>query len=245
MKENNPIDNYFRNSLREHEVKASPEAWQKVVAGTESKGNKAMIWYLMRAAVVVLMLSIGTWYTVDYINTADTRPGVATTPDLQTEESKQNEGQEQPLSTSQDGEEKDSQPAGEEERDRQRVIPIMKQKQSRTPIYVDAEPTREVDEEALYDHSEIELASVELDPAQLAAYSSVSPSMKLRLNRAIPTGENEFSSDELAAGQEDLKTRLYAYANTQFDNIKNGRPLELPRTGKPRLQINLDKLLNN
>lgn len=243
MKDNNPIDSYFRNSLKGHEVKASPEAWEKVMAGTESNNSRGAIWYLMRAAVVVLMFSVGTWYTLDYINSPQAQPQVVSTP---VEEANGNEGGKSENQPAADSETKSEiRTEVDTEQKKQRMIPIMKQRQSRTPVYVSNEPMKEVDEQALYDHSEIELASIELDASQLSVYSTATPSMKLRLNSAGVTGERALAGQGTAADGGDLKTRLYAYANTQFDNIKNGRPLELPRTGKPSIQINLDKILDN
>ena len=117
-------------------------------------------------------------------------------------------------------------------------MPIMKQSQSRAPIYVSNEPMVEVDESLLMEDKHVELATIELDPSELAAYGQSTPAMKLKLTQPVAEEVPE-------ATEEDLKTRVYAYANSQFDNLRNGRPLELPRTGKPQLQINLDRLFNN
>ena len=87
MKENNPIDNYFKSSLESHEVKASPEVWERVVAETESGSNRGVIWYLMRAAVVVLMISVGTWFIIDG---PQDEAGMVVYPDIEMEEGNKN-----------------------------------------------------------------------------------------------------------------------------------------------------------
>ena len=241
MSTNNPIDDYFKRSLEKHEVKASPEVWERVAAATGSESRKGMAWYIMRAAVVVLMFSIGTWFVTDY---SDQGQGLVVSPDTELENNNPNTTQKgqntnQAKSTT---EPKENSKAAKENEKKKRTIPIMKQSQSRGPLYVSNDPVIEVDEASLYDHSEVALATIELDPSQLAAYGMSSPSLKLKLTG--PATESAFYAGA-EVEEEDLKTKLYAYANTQFDNIRNGRPLELPRTGKPQLQINLNRIFNN
>ena len=236
MKENNPIDNYFKNSLESHEVKASPEVWERVVEGTESGSNRGVVWFLMRAAVIVLMISIGTWFIVDG---PQPQQGVVVYPDVELED-----GNTKPSSTKTQPGKKSTTPAQSEkptekqktQNKNKKAMPIMKQTQSRSPIYVSNEPLIEFEETRLVEEEEIELATIELDASQLAAYGQSSPPMKLKLSNP-PVEE--------PVVEEDLKTRVYAYANNQFDNIRNGRPLESPRIGKPQLQINLNRLFNN
>ena len=243
MKEKNPIDSYFKNSLESHEVKASPEVWERVVAGTESGSNRGIIVYLMRAAVVVLMISIGTWFFVDG---PQDKTGLVIYPDSELNDGNTNSsGQSAEPAKKMDTPAQSDKPTQQEQEEiekQKKVMPIMKQSQSRSPIYVSNEPLMEVDEALLNEEQELELASIELDPAELAAYGKPSPSLKLKLSQ--PEDQQGLEPVNPEADQ-DLKTKVYAYANTQFDNIRNGRPLELPRTGKPQLQINLNKLFNN
>lgn len=245
MKENNPIDNYFKRSLESHEVKASPEVWERVVAETESGSNRGAIWFLMRAAVIVLMVSVGTWFIVDG---PQPQNGMVVYPEIESgegvdkPEAQKSEPAGKTNTPSQTG--KPAEDEQEEIKKQKRVMPILKQSQPRSPVYVSNDPMMEVDESSLVDDHQLELASIELDPSELAAYGQARPSMKLKISKpetAVPQG----TEAEETVSVEDLKTRVYAYANSQFDNIKNGRRLELPRTGKPQLQINLDKLFNN
>jgi hypothetical protein len=243
MKENNPIDNYFKSSLERHEVRASPEVWERVVAETESGSNRGAIWYLMRAAVVVLMISIGTWFIIDG---PQDEAGMVVYPDIEMEEGNKNPDPQktEPVKKTTTPAQSDK-PTEEEQKENnksKKVMPIMKQSQSRAPIYVSNEPMVEVDESLFIDDSKLDLATIELDPTELAAYGQARPPMKIKLNQ--PTNDVPVETEETGT-EDDLKTRVYAYANSQFDNIKNGRPLELPRTGKPQLQINLNRLFNN
>lgn len=245
MKENNPIDNYFRNSLEGHEVKASPEVWEKVVAGTEAGASRGAIWYLMRAAVVVLMFSFGTWYMFD--GPVD-QPGVVVSPETGQEENtanKTNQNTEPGAKTNTPAQSEEPSRQEEDEQKQKKVMPIMKNSQSRSPIYVSNEPMMEVDERALYEMDERALSTIELDPAQLAAYGRTSPSMKLKLRQPVSGTAFGEVEPEAAEGNEDLKKKVYAYASHQFNNIRNGKPLELPKTGKPQLQINLNRIFNN
>lgn len=245
MSDKNPLDNYFKSSLKNHEVKASPEVWERVVAGAESESNRGTLWFFMRAAVVVLMISVGTWYMVDF-------PGGETggedSPDKEVTTSQTNAEQKGSERTTKEtpptGIAKISDQGTDDEKKQKAVMPVAKQSQSRSTIYVSHEPLKEVDERALFDNHEMRLATISLDPAQLAAYGRPKPSMKVRVGK--PVTESAFYSDGVQPEEDPkLKTKLYAYANTQFDNIKNGRPVELPKTGKPQLQINLNKIFNN
>ncbi len=245
MKSKNPIDSYFKRSLEKHETKVSPEVWEKVVAATESDAGRGMAWYFMRAAVVVLMISIGTWYIVDY---PQGDPGIVVQPDVE-----EGDGNTNTKKSTTDPKEKSDKPEespkatekeSDEEKKRKKVMPIMKQSQSRSPIYVNHEPLMEFNERELERFEELKLATIALDPEELAAYDQTKPSLKLKLTQ--PVTESAFYSEEPGTvNDKDLKTKLYAYANTQFDNIRNGRPVELPKTGKPQLQINLNRIFNN
>jgi hypothetical protein len=244
MKENNPIDNYFRRSLEGHEVKASPGVWERVVAETKAGSNSGTSWYGMRAAAILLMFSVGTWLI---INRSQKENSVVIYPSIEfrdgVEESK---AQKSESPKKMDLLVKGDNPAKEQEgiSQHKRVAPILKQSQLRRPNYLNNEPMVEVDESLLIDDRDIELASIELAPSELAAYGQPSPLMKLQLSQ--PGREASFYAEiKDDSTNENLKSKVYAYANTQFDNLRNGRPLELPRTGKPQLQINLDRLFNN
>lgn len=245
MKENNPIDSYFKHSLESHEVKSSPEVWERVVAETESGSNRGAIWHLMRAAVIVLMISVGTWFIIDG---PQEQNGMVVYPEVESNEGLNKPEPQKTEPTKKAGTpQQNDKPAEEDQEEinrQKKVMPIIKQSQSRSPVYVNNEPMMEVDESQLIDDSHLELASIELDPSELAAYGKTRPAMKLKLSKPESSAPGTKEEDKVEADQ-DLKTRVYTYANSQFDNIKNGRPLELPRTGKPQLQINLDRLFNN
>lgn len=58
---NNRIDQLFKGKLIEHKIAPSAEAWEKVQAGI-SKKNKLVIVWRMAAVLVLLGVSVGTWY---------------------------------------------------------------------------------------------------------------------------------------------------------------------------------------
>lgn len=246
MSDNNPIDSYFKNSLEGHEVKASPEVWERVAAETESKSKRGVAWVFMRAAVVVLMVSVGTWYTAEY---PITEIGVVVNPTTTVVDGKPNNATKGKEPTNKAATPADpskaSKQESEEETKRKKVIPIMKQRQRSAPIYVSQEFVPEVDESQLYS-DEFELSTATLDPKEVSVYDQAKPGKVEDMNK--PVTESAFYPDGAEVEEEadqDIKTKLYAYANSQFDNIKNGRKVELPRTGKPQLQINLNRIFNN
>ncbi len=55
------IDQLFKNSLSEHKVPPSPQAWEKVQAGLTKKNNKFFVWQ-MAAALVLFGAIISGWY---------------------------------------------------------------------------------------------------------------------------------------------------------------------------------------
>ncbi|MDZ7845557.1 MAG: hypothetical protein U5L96_01560 [Owenweeksia sp.] len=54
-----------------------------------------------------------------------------------------------------------------------------------------------------------------------------------------------YTEDSTTTAPKGLGQKLYAYANDQWDNIKQGRPVEFPKAKSPQLSINIDKILPN
>ncbi len=239
-----PIDDFFRKGLEDHKTEPSPAVWEKIAAETgttsESKGG----WYMMRAAVVVLLVGLSTWV---YFENND--------PGYLPEHGKEvkNESATEPKSPANSaGDAKDSSP---EEKKKQpavkKEIPIMQKKSSRQSIYVANEPLPEVvEDEFLATDDAMEMPVEQLNPDQVEEITKPAVKVKIKLTKPI-TASTFYASNE---GEEEVteqselgfRERIYAYANDQFGNLLNGRPLELPKTEKrPQLEINLDKLLDN
>jgi hypothetical protein len=64
----NRIDQLFKNSLSEHKVPPSPQAWEKVQAGLIKKNNKFFVWRIA-ASLVLFGAIISAWY---FLNSDET-----------------------------------------------------------------------------------------------------------------------------------------------------------------------------
>lgn len=250
MKEKHPIDDFFKKGLAGHTTKPSPAVWEKIAAETGASSESKGGWYMMRAAVVVLLIGLSTW--VYYQNNPQ---GHLTGPDLEetvSEGTRENspEKKSPPTEDKKQGKETPAQIKKEKEKSE---VPIMQMKNARNSIYVANDALPEVvEEETLVVENEQPLATGQLDPAKVKSEEAPQFRVKVRLTKPVTasafytsregqTGDGPEKKPELG-----FKEKVYAYASDQFGNLVKGRPLELPKTEKrPQLEINLDKLLNN
>lgn len=250
MKEKNPLDEYFKQGLEGHETKPSASVWDKIEAGTESEeSKKGAGWYLMRAAVVTILIGLSTWvfyqsnsfesFDPDRI---DEQHNVVTNTNEKADSDKE---QKQQGNKAETGENQDK--PKKESKD-ERVIPIMKEPTRNNTIYVNNEPKEALpevaDEKALDQQENWEPNSIALEVSEKDEVTPVRVKVKLK-----PATTPAFYTDEALAKAEEkkgFKEKLYAYASDQFDNIKSGKPLELPKADKkPQLEINLGRIFNN
>ena len=243
MKEKHPIDDYFKKALEDHTTPPSSSVWDKISAESSQSAKTGTGWYLLRAAVVVLMVGVGSWLYFEQQKS----PVVASQP---VEEHRAEDEASKEQSTKKEASEntKDQEEIKQElERKKDKVMPIMRNRPSVQPVYVVNEPEMEVvDEEELYAEAPEQVASVSLDPQQIKAYSR--PEVKLKFRLSSPVTESTFyaTTDSLSREKDqDIRDRLYAYANDQWENILSGKSVELPKTRKPHLEINLNRIFNN
>ncbi len=258
MKENNPLDEYFKAGLEGHEIQPSASVWDKIEAGVETKGSrKTGVWLLLRAAMITIFLGLSTWvfyqnndFKVGDANPMEeitfTRPTITDSP-AQSSAAKEEKGNESRKDSGK--EEKTTTP--EKEKKQSKVIPIMTQPVKSKSIYVKAEEAPAVIDESMLVSSEKWTPdnSVVLDAERVSANKVTPIKVKFKLKPATTPAFYADNSERDVTTQEDkpgFKEKVYAYANNQFENLLAGRPLELPKPErKPQLEIDLGKIFNN
>ena len=243
MKDKHPIDDFFKSALSEHKTQPGKNVWEKIEAETGTGNYRGAAWYLLRAAVVVLMVSVGSWL---FFNQTETNDNIAVNPDTEINTETDNPEPTNKKDQPEKSNEAEKERKLEQERKKQKVMPIMKNGTNNPPIYVQYEALPvEDDENELFNEDQSTLATVQLDPEQVKEYET--PKLKVKMKFTRPVTEDSFyaENDTTGAEQPAFREKLYAYANNQWENIRDGKKVELPKAGKPKLQINLDKLLNN
>ena len=239
MSDKHPLDEYFRKGLDEHKLKPSQSVWEKIEAAEPQPESRNGGWYIMRAAVVTLLIGLSAVFYYQNNRVGDDLVG---TP-VETEPANTGEkGKEQDKAQNKKSETKGT--TKEVQKPKKKAVPIMRQNTGKQ-IYVAKEDVLSpVDEESLMEESEeFMLADVSLkvreqqEPAPLKVKFKVTPKAAT---------EGFYAGKDAEEKKEAFKDKVYAYANNQFENIKNGRPLELPKpTKKPQLEIDLGKIFNN
>lgn len=245
MSDKHPLDEYFKEGLNEHKMQPSQSVWDKIEAAAPApeKSRKGG-WYIMRAAVVVLLIGLSS---VFYYQNHGVDENWAAAPDhTETkgpEKEKKTEDQQKSESGTSVEKKSESKEGGQEAKPKKKPVPIMRQSTGRQ-IYVSNEDALSpIDESSLMDESKPMLAAVDLKVEE--ATKPVPVKIKFKVKPKVTTQgfyANEDSS-EPAESKKDFKDRLYAYASNQFDNIKNGKPVELPKPEKkPQIEIDLGKI---
>lgn len=255
MKEKNSLDEYFKNGLDGHEIKPSAAAWEKVQASMQSGDEKrAGGWYILRAAVIVLFFGLSTW--VFYQNN-DLELGTDASESITYEAAQPgadvNEtSTDKKKGTDSNPKDKKNQKTTDEPKKtpkRTKAIPIMHSPTKSKSIYVKSDIQalpKIVDEIALAsaDDNWTPNSSVILDVKD--GQPTKAKPFKVRLKVKPATAPAFYAEKEQEEPKQDFKLKLYAYANTQFGNLLQGRPLELPKSEKkPQIEIDLGRIFNN
>ena len=242
MKEENPIDELFKKQLENRELKPSDAVWAKIESGIDQGSTgKRKGYYWMRAAVVTLFMGLSTWvyFTQNQTALLHVEPGKVIRQDQEPEKQGAQKTDTEKKASGEKKSQKKSEPVKRE------IVPLMRHSNVKDYRFVQEEP-EVADEEQLASNDDFEPESVELEVA-----SEVKKPV-LKLKYVVPVTQKSFYANEEpedeTTGKPRLKEKVFAYANNQFNNLLNGEPVELPKSGargKPQLQINLGKLFNN
>jgi hypothetical protein len=248
MSDKHPIDELFKRQLEQHSIKPSEAAWSKIEAATQRKSSGFKPMYLMRAAVVTLLIGVSGWVYFQSNSTAVVKPiQPVEMPVLSNHKGSPNNTPK--AATSEPTETPQQQPTKEPEEPQKeqpaagtKKVPVMKMSSGsgNRKVFATSGAIAAVEEEA-----PLELISGEekLDPTRVA--EAYQPKMKFKLHINKPVSEDwADESESQKEAQMGLKDKVFAYASNQFENIKAGKKLELPKApkGKPQFEINLDKL---
>lgn len=245
MNDKHPIDRYFAERLEDHETQPSEAVWQRIAAASPSQsGGGFRPIFLMRAAAVVLLLALGAGLYFYPREGGQNPPMAGTTtegpqygpylPQGATQLAAETEVKNQPETATPAAEEaradaQKSAPASPGEK-----APARKVKRQTHPLPAPAD-----EEEALYAHEE-ELNLPELDPGRIASYESIPVKVSFSLRLPVESEKSNLTDGD------SLKQRpgVAQYASAQWNNLRNGRPMELPALakGNPQLEINLNRL---
>lgn len=246
MSDKHPLDEYFKEGLNEHKMQPSQSVWDKIEAAAPApeKSRKGG-WYIMRAAVVVLLIGLSS---VFYYQNHGVDENWAAAPDhTETKgpekEKKKTEDQQKGESGTSVEKKSESNEGGQEAKPKKKPVPIMRQSTGRQ-IYVSNEDALSpIDESSLMDESKPMLAAVDLKVEEATKPAPVKIKFKVKPKVTTQGFYPNEESSEPAESKKDFKDRLYAYASNQFDNIKNGKPVELPKPEKkPQIEIDLGKI---
>lgn len=251
MKEQHPIDKHFKDRLNDHKTTPSDKVWERISSELEtgSGRNRSGGWYMMRAAVVVLLVGISSllYFQNHEVALSTVQDSVATEgpENTDTKDKKQEPAAATGKKQSEDQPEKEGSEGTRPQKKTRKAIPIVHPNNHTAPIVVSNEERMpEVDESQLYDEEEMVL-TVELDPSRTEAKKEPNFKVRMKLNPATAKAFYANNEDKPAEAEEDknIKDKVFAYATDQIDNLKSGKRLELPKTErKPQLEINLDKL---
>jgi hypothetical protein len=243
MSSKNPIDSLFKQELKEHQIQPSAAAWERIAAAQQGSSKKNGAVFLWRAASISLLIGLSS---VFHFNRnlkdlgLDTPLEAATafvveyevaspvTPENNREEPKQNVQKQDPKkgnSSSPKTAKKSQKNAGSKARkSSSRVIPLLQQRMP-DPILAfndlmpvsggfDLEETEVIPDPGVY--------RVRVDLPNLRGNYETNPTQKTR-----PFSE-----------------RMWAYASDQFERVKAGESLELPKTDDATIEIPLPDFIN-
>ena len=234
MSSKHPIDSLFEKELKEHQIKPSDKVWEKVAASQQGAKPKREGWLMLRAAAVALLIGISSliYYNrnaseLDLNNIGDTDQswvaGPETTPNTKNDEPKSSVKTEDPKKEEPKAKTNQKTPAKKPKKTGARVIPVLQQTISE-PILafndlgeVDSDLPLEAAEDI--DNPEVYKVRVQLPKLNGATYSTEKKS-------------------------KDLGERMWAYASDQYERVKSGEFIELPKAENTKIEIPLPDFIN-
>lgn len=249
MSDKHPIDELFKRQLEQHSIEPGKGAWAKIEAATQGKSSGFKPMYLMRAAVVTLLIGVSGWVYFQSNSTSVVHPKQPVeVPTIGSHRGNPKAGASEPVETPQQGQQQTTKDPEEPQKAEPtnkgaKKVPVMKMSSgSGSKKVLAASGAIATFEE---ERASLELLSGEesLDPVRVA--EAYTPKVKFKLNLNKPVSKDWLAESETQKeAEKGLKDKVFAYANNQFQNFKQGKKLELPKApkGKPQFEINLDKL---
>lgn len=250
MKDKHPIDELFQKNLAEHRLHPAPAVWDKISAEVNGREERKGA-YLWKAAAVALLIGISsvmyfTTHEVEHTNAATEIPVEMPISKPLPKTSAVNKESNSPKGKAAAEAEKSIKKSEESSRTpRRNIEPILKSSRTGTQLLVENTKPIDIEETLPLESTNIEASSAEKEDKK--------PRIKLKYR--VPVTERSFYAEggaEDEQGEAELKPKfkekLMAYANDQIGNIMKGEGVELPKTelsGKPQLEINLGKILND
>lgn len=236
MSTKHPIDELFKQELKEHKIEPSAAVWEKVAASQMASGQTKKGLFILRAASVALLVGISAlfYFNRNQMDLQVSHPqsienaivaGPETTP-----AAKKDQPTNEPSST---GTELPSEPAkanspkpnpkAKAKKQTARVIPVLQQ--------TIADPIL-----ALND-----LQSVDYELSSESAEEIDNPNV-LRIRLQIPELKGNYAKPE--STKADLGQKMWAYASNQYERVRAGESLELPNTDDAKIEIPLPDFIN-
>lgn len=245
MSDKNPIDELFKQKLKGHKIAPSNAAWEKIATATQVKSSGFKPMYLMRAAVVILLMGVsGLVYFQNNTerilkpDTIDILPQKVQVAPAEVEQIEENKA---PVDVAQIEATKSVMEVAAVT-----SIPLKGVKTTGSVAAKEPKTTNNIiiPVTEIIDIEAAQIPDEKLDARKVADWK---PKVELKLKATIPVTE-EWMKESNVEKEDDkkLKDKVFAYANDQMNNLLSGKKLNFPKTpkGKPSLEINLDKLLN-
>ncbi|MDZ7845558.1 MAG: hypothetical protein U5L96_01565 [Owenweeksia sp.] len=142
MKDKHPIDDYFKEGLVGYKSKPSAGVWQKIEAQTQSRHRRGNLWYLGRAAVVLLLVGMGNWWQFNHGLEETAITNISGSWPSETIAGPGDKKKEKP-----EEEKKADEPEKKQQPNRKKAMPIMRSPVNARPIYVQNIHVPELDDE--------------------------------------------------------------------------------------------------
>ncbi|WP_417590736.1 hypothetical protein [Owenweeksia hongkongensis] len=245
--EKHPLDEFFKEGLSEHKIQPSASVWDKIEEAQPEPSRKKGAWFILRAAVVTLLIGLSTLFYFQN-NDVETNNNVVSSPDIIEVEGpdKNNAAQKQNKAT--EGNKDKTETPKEEVKPKKKAVPIMRQSTSR-PVYVSNDEVLQViDEDALY-AEDMKVAdadiSLQLKAERKAAATPIKVKVRLKPRAATEGFYANADEAEEETPRPSFKNRMQTYASSQMDNVLSGKPLEWPKVEKKQIEIPLPRILSN
>ncbi len=246
MSKKHPIDEYFKKGVSEHSTKPSAAVWDKIEAANNGGNSKKAGWYLLRVAVLTLFMSLSS---LTFFNTSgldelkfDENTVLRTGPETKKKK------EVKPASKTEKGKTQNKEVKPKTKTTKKQVPILRQQLPNKMPILVNNDGAAVSKEVPVVDENKLAEQEGDNDIATADVVLENVPDdfvVRLKFKLKNPNTVRAFEQAQPEEEKKAFKEKLYAYANSQINNVRSGKPLELPKTGKPRIEISPKKLFNN